>query len=261
MASAKADGSAHVIASDRARFSVTAARPPIRFRGRSFLAMVLAPVPPIDLWLAELDALKERAPAFFTVRAIILDVTGLRFDRSDLLDLCAALNQRSITILGIEGIGPTSLGPGFPPPLAGGKPVEDIVPPEPALPATAAAAPAPVPLPQAAPRHRSFVIDAPVRSGQVIQHLDGDVTVLGSVASGSEVIAGGSIHVYGSLRGRAIAGAVGDPNARILARKFEPELIAIDGLYKTADDLGGQLRGQAVQARLDGDSMILLPVD
>ncbi|BDL38535.1 hypothetical protein MSPGM_11250 [Methylorubrum sp. GM97] len=109
-------------------------RPPIRFRGRSFLAMVLAPVPPIDQWLAELDALKRRAPAFFSVRAIILDVTGLRFERSDLAHLCEELNQRSITILGIEGIGPTSLGPGFPPPLVGGKPVEDIAPPNPAPP-------------------------------------------------------------------------------------------------------------------------------
>ncbi|GJE71261.1 septum site-determining protein MinC [Methylorubrum podarium] len=243
-------------------------RPPIRFRGRSFLAMVLAPVPPIDEWLAELDALKQRAPAFFAVRAIILDVTGLRFERSDLAHLCEELNRRSITILGIEGIGPTSLGPGFPPPLVGGKPVEDIAPPEPgaATPAEAPTASAHMSAPAlvaspAPPRPRSFVLDAPVRSGQVIQHLDGDVTVLGSVASGAEVIAGGSIHVYGALRGRAIAGAVGDPGARILARKFEPELIAIDGLYKTADDLGGARWGQAVQARLEGDSIVLVPFD
>ncbi|MFD6319435.1 septum site-determining protein MinC [Methylorubrum thiocyanatum] len=246
-------------------------RPPIRFRGRSFLAMVLAPVPPVDQWLAELDALKQRAPAFFSVRAIILDVTGLRFERSDLAHLCEELNRRSITILGIEGIGPTSLGPGFPPPLVGGKPVEDIAPPEPgaaasapaeapAAEASAAAAPALV-APASPPRPRSFVLDAPVRSGQVIQHLDGDVTVLGSVASGAEVIAGGSIHVYGALRGRAIAGAVGDPAARILARKFEPELIAIDGLYKTADDLGGSRWGQSVQARLEGDAIVLVPLD
>ncbi len=119
------------------------ARPPIRFRGRSFLAMVLAPVPPIDQWLAELDALKQRAPAFFSVRAIILDVTGLSFDRSDLLDLCAELNKRSITILGIEGIGPTSLGPGFPPPLVGGKPIDDFSAPEPGAEWPAGAAPAP----------------------------------------------------------------------------------------------------------------------
>ncbi|WP_456015115.1 septum site-determining protein MinC [Methylorubrum populi] len=243
------------------------ARPPIRFRGRSFLAMVLAPVPPIDEWLAELDALKRRAPAFFSVRAIILDVTGLRFERSDLASLCEELNRRSITILGIEGIGPTSLGPGFPPPLVGGKPVEDIAPPEPgsapsaAAEAASAAPSAPTLVAPAAPRPRSFVLDAPVRSGQVIQHLEGDVTVLGSVASGAEVIAGGSIHVYGALRGRAIAGAVGDPGARILARKFEPELIAIDGLYKTADDLGSTRLGQAVQARLEGDAIVLLPLD
>ncbi|MFY9293938.1 MAG: septum site-determining protein MinC [Methylorubrum rhodinum] len=241
------------------------ARPPIRFRGRSFLAMVLAPVPPVDQWLAELDALKQRAPAFFAVRAIILDVTGLSFDRSDLLDLCAELNKRSITILGIEGIGPTSLGPGFPPPLVGGKPIDDFSAPEPGAEApaapSAAQAPAQAASMPAPPRPRSFVLDAPVRSGQVIQHLDGDVTVMGSVASGAEVIAGGSIHIYGALRGRAIAGAVGDSNARILARKFEPELIAIDGLYKTADDLGGTGRGQAVQARLDGDAIVVSALD
>lgn len=242
------------------------ARPPIRFRGRSFLAMVLAPVPPIDQWLAELDALKQRAPAFFSVRAIILDVTGLSFDRSDLLDLCAELNKRSITILGIEGIGPTSLGPGFPPPLVGGKPIDDFSAPEPGadIPAAGPAgaqAPVQAAAPPAPPGPRSFVLDAPVRSGQVIQHLDGDVTVMGSVASGAEVIAGGSIHIYGALRGRAIAGAVGDANARILCRKFEPELIAIDGLYKTADDLGATGRGQAVQARLDGDAIVVQALD
>lgn len=233
-------------------------RPPIRFRGRSFLAMVLAPVPPIAEWLAELDALKARAPAFLTVRTLILDVTGLRFDRSDLADLIGELNKRAITILGIEGIGPTSLGPGFPPPLTGGKPADDM-----AVPDAGAAPAAPVAAAAANPsaRARSLVLDAPVRSGQSIQHLDGDVTVMGSVASGAEVIAGGSIHVYGALRGRAIAGAVGDPGARILARKFEPELIAIDGLYKIADDLDGTRRGLAVQARLDGDTIVLSGLD
>lgn len=237
-------------------------RPPIRFRGRSFLAMVLAPVPPIAQWLDELDALKQRAPAFLTVRALILDVTGLSFDRSDLTELCAELAKRNITILGIEGIGPTALGPGFPPPLTGGKPADDVTVPEgnanvassaPAAPAPAAAKPT--------TRARSLVLDQPVRSGQVVQHLEGDVTVMGSVASGSEIIAGGSIHVYGALRGRAIAGAVGDANARIVARRFEPELIAIDGLYKTADDLGQKNWGQAVHARLVDDAIVVTALD
>lgn len=254
-------------------------RPPIRFRGRSFLALVLAPVPPIPDWLAELDALKQRAPAFFTLRAVILDVTGLAFERSDLVSLIADLNARSITILGIEGIGPTSLGPGFPPPLTGGRPAEDVSPPgaEEQAPArgtdaatdkvtdTAARSRAPICAEQPPPPARSLVLDAPVRSGQVIQHLEGDVTVMGSVASGAEVIAGGSIHVYGTLRGRAIAGAVGDPSARILCRRFEPELLAIDGLYKTADDLDHgperALRGGAVQVRLDADAIRVTPLD
>lgn len=78
---------------------------------------------------------------------------------------------------------------------------------------------------------------------------------MGSVASGAEVIAGGSIHIYGALRGRAIAGASGNPDARITCRKFEPELLAIDGLYRTADDLGPDRRGQPAQIRLEGDAI------
>lgn len=234
----------------------TESRPPIRFRGRSFLAMVLAPTPPVETWLAELDALKERAPGLFNVRALVLDVSGLAFERSELADLIARLGTRGITVLGIEGIGQTWLGPGFPPPLAGGKPAEEVA--QPVAETTALPA-APPPVTPA--RARSLVLDAPLRSGQVIQHLDGDVTVIGSVSSGAEIIAGGSIHVYGALRGRAIGGAVGDPDARILCRRFEPELIAIDGLYKTADDLGGAMAGRAVQARLEGDALVLAPLD
>jgi septum site-determining protein MinC len=64
----------------------------------------------------------------------------------------------------------------------------------------------------------------------------GDVTVIGSVASGAEVVAGGSIHIYGTLRGRAMACSTGNARARIFCRKIEAELLAIDGLYKTADD-------------------------
>ena len=105
------------------------------------------------------------------------------------------------------------------------------------------------------------LIEGSVRSGQSILHPEGDVTVLGSVASGSEIVAGGSIHIYGTLRGRAIAGCTGNGKARIFCRKFEAELIAIDGLYKTADDLGGKFLGQPVQVNLDGDSIILKTLD
>jgi septum site-determining protein MinC len=74
-------------------------------------------------------------------------------------------------------------------------------------------------------------------------------------------VAGGSIHIYGALRGRAIAGCTGNGRARIFCSKFEAELLAIDGLYKTADDLGTQFHGQRVQVGLDSDSIIVHTLD
>ncbi len=106
------------------------------------------------------------------------------------------------------------------------------------------------------PRPHSLLLDSPVRSGRYIEHLDGDVIVIGSVASGAEIVAGGSIHIYGTLRGRAIAGA-DDPRARIFCRKLEAELLAIDGLYMTADDMDARLRGRSVQVWLDGNSVMV----
>jgi septum site-determining protein MinC len=99
--------------------------------------------------------------------------------------------------------------------------------------------------------------DAPLRSGQTLAFLNGDITIVGSVASGAEVLAGGSIHVYGTLRGRAIAGAAGVSDARIFCRRLEAELLAIDGLYMTADAIPDTLRGRAAQARLRGEAIII----
>jgi septum site-determining protein MinC len=74
-------------------------------------------------------------------------------------------------------------------------------------------------------------------------------------------MAGGSIHVYGALRGRAIAGMLGNPQARIFCRRLEAELLAIDGLYRTAEDMDPTLRGRPVQAWLDRDSIVMAPLD
>ncbi|MBE7197303.1 MAG: septum site-determining protein MinC [Parafilimonas terrae] len=227
------------------------ARPPIRFRGRSFMATVLAPIPPVADWFADLDALCRRAPAFFAGRPTILDLTGLSLTREDLDELLAELRSRRIPVHGIEGAPPGMLGEGLPPSLSGGRPTGEV-----AMPDT----PAPEPPAKPAPS-RSLILDSPVRSGQTILHLDGDVIVLGAVASGSEVIAGGSIHVYGVLRGRAVAGASGDPTARIWCRRFEPELVAIDGLYRAADDLDASFHGQPVEVRLVEDALRLIPLD
>jgi septum site-determining protein MinC len=67
----------------------------------------------------------------------------------------------------------------------------------------------------------------------------------------------GSIHIYGALRGRAIAGSTGNAEARIFCNKLEAELIAIDGLYRTADEMDPQFRGRPVQAWLDGETMAM----
>ena len=101
----------------------------------------------------------------------------------------------------------------------------------------------------------ALLVNEPVRSGQSIIYPHGDVIVVGSVASGAEIIAGGSIHVYGCLRGRAFAGTNGNTNARIFCSKFDAEMMVIDGLYKTADDFDLALRGTSVQARLDRNVM------
>ena len=93
-----------------------------------------------------------------------------------------------------------------------------------------------------------------MRSGQSIIFPEGDVTVLGSVASGAEIVAGGSIHVYGTLRGRAMAGINGNSAARIYCQKIEAELLAIDGYYQTAEEFDAALRDRPAQAWLEGET-------
>ncbi|RWL47629.1 MAG: septum formation inhibitor MinC [Mesorhizobium sp.] len=124
---------------------------------------------------------------------------------------------------------------------------------EPAQAASAVAEPA-------QPSAGTLMIKAPIRSGQSVFHPHGDVIVLGSVASGSEIVAGGSIHVYGTLRGRAIAGSEGNVSARIFCRKNEAELLAVDGWYTTAEEMEGVSRGKAVQAFLDNDALCVVPL-
>jgi len=105
------------------------------------------------------------------------------------------------------------------------------------------------------------LLDSPVRSGQSIVFMEGDVTVLGSVGSGAEIVAGGSIHIYGTLRGRAMAGVNGNSNARIYCQKIEAELLAIDGYYQTADEIDVSLRNRPAQAWLEGDTMKITPLN
>jgi septum site-determining protein MinC len=137
---------------------------------------------------------------------------------------------------------------------------EEIVAPAPAPVAAPAPVPAPVPAPQpaaAAPAaFGSMIIDTPVRGGQRIYARGSDLIVMAAVNPGAEIIADGSIHVYAPLRGRALAGANGNTEARIFAMNMEPELISIAGIYRTFE--GGLPKEQAkrpAQIKLVGDKL------
>ena len=232
---------------------------PIRLKGRSFLALALTPELPFADWLRRLDDLAARSAGFFLRRPVVLDVEGLDIDRAELRELVDQLNARNVRVMGIEGARSSLLGPDMPPAMTDGRPAGDIEAPEgePAGPVESAK-PVESPAPVAAvpvPTTPSLVVSRPVRSGQSIFFPEGDVTIIGSVASGAEIVAGGSIHVYGPLRGRAMAGSTGNAAARIFCRKLEAELIAIDGFYKTADDMEPELRGKPGQVWLEGETI------
>jgi septum site-determining protein MinC len=122
---------------------------------------------------------------------------------------------------------------------------------------TSASAPTPEPATAsvAATSSASMIQTQPVRSGQQVYAQARDLTVCATVGNGAEVIADGSIHVYGSLRGRALAGARGDIQARIFCREFNAELVAIAGQYKVMESIPAELRGKPVQIWLENDKL------
>lgn len=99
--------------------------------------------------------------------------------------------------------------------------------------------------------------DGAVRSGQQIYARERDLIVTGAIANGAEVIADGNIHIYGGLRGRAMAGAQGDQKARIFVSDFRAELVAIAGHYRVFEQIPKDLEGQSVQCWLDGEKLMI----
>jgi septum site-determining protein MinC len=166
---------------------------------------------------------------------------------------------------------PVAAAPSTPPPAATPRPVAVAPPPpprapEPPPPAPAAAQPAPPPPPpapviQTRTAHGGpVVVTKPVRSGQVIYAQNNDLVVLAPVNPGAQVMADGHVHIYNTLRGRAIAGAQGLPGARIFVQKIEAELVAIADLYMTAEEIPGKLRGKPVQIYLEGRECRIAPL-
>lgn len=224
--------------------------PGIQVRGRSFMALVVTPEVPLATWFAELDAQLRGASGLFTDRPIVVDLSRAASEgREAVLILLDGLETRGLRIVGLEGAGPQLLAATHwerLPTQLHGREVAEVRP----L-ARGAAAPAP----------SSLLIDGPVRSGQSVVFEGGDVTVIGAVASGAEVIAGGSIHVYGALRGRAIAGVRLGEAARIFCGRMEAEMVGIERLYRTAEHWGPGLHGRPAQLRCDRGALRLTALD
>jgi len=111
-----------------------------------------------------------------------------------------------------------------------------------------------------APSIQSLTIDRPVRSGQQVYAANADMTVLSATSSGSELMADGSIHAYGPMRGRVLAGAQGNESARIFCKSLQAELIAIAGRYLLLDESDTELKGKPAMIRLEGEKLIIEPL-
>ena len=223
---------------------------------------------------AEMRERVERAPNLFARAAVVLDFGGL--------SKAPALDDARALVDGLRGAGVLPVALAY-----GTREVEALsqqlglpllakfraqyergdgnvaqASPEPAraaAPAPAQAAPAPAP--SLANVQPGLMQATPVRSGQQVYAENRDLTCLAAVGAGAEVIADGSIHIYGALRGRALAGAQGNESARIFCREFHAELVAVAGHYKVLEDISMELRGKPVQVWLEGGQLKLAALD
>lgn len=224
----------------------------------------------VDQLIREMRERVERAPKLFGRAAVIVDFGGLT--RLPDVDTARAL------IDGLRGAGvlPVALAYGTRetetlaehlglPLLAKFRAQYEPVGATPAP--TPPARPAPEPVAEKAPAAKAadsrpgLVQKTPVRSGQQLYAENRDLTVLSTVGAGAEVISDGSIHIYGALRGRALAGARGNADARIFCREFHAELVAVAGHYKVMEEVPKELRGKAVQIWLDQDQLKIAAQD
>jgi len=219
------------------------------------------------------QALKQQldeSPGFFDQDPVIIDVSFLNLEENDrtfdLSSLLPLLREQALWPLAIKG----AQGP-----LLQQAKAQGLVDASDArirrsvqLAAVVQEEPQPEPLnPPMAPSLAlgPLVIDKPLRSGQQVYAKGRDLIVLAIVNAGAEVIADGHIHIYAALRGKAIAGARGNSEARIFAQAMEPELISIAGIYRTSEnalpkDVWGQAAQVSLQSGPEGDKLLVSPL-
>ena len=211
-----------------------------------------------------LSAKVSQAPAFFEDAPVVIDLGEINSRPLDLPGLLKVLRSHGMVPAGIRGgsgrilseakdIGLARLTGGSGKTTAAESAAEPKAEP-------VAAEPIPEAAPVAPPGSGKLVT-APVRGGQQLYAQGGDLVLVAAVNQGAEVLADGHVHVYGPLRGRALAGARGDRNARIFTTCLEAELLSIAGTYRVIDDdLPDNLRGKPAQVYLEGDSLKIKPL-
>lgn len=244
-----------------------------KLRGGSFTLLVLQLIdlkdPDFFHWL--LDKISQ-APNFYRHAPVVLDLEGLADSGPfNFAELARRLRQHQLVPVGVQNgteeqnQGAINAGLSVFPMWRAAKPIEEPpapeeVPEKAEAPATEEAEPAEA---ESAPPAGtgSKVVHQPIRSGRQVYAQKGDLVVLATVSAGAELLADGHIHVYGTLRGRALAGVEGDTSARIFCRSLQAELVSIAGHWLVREDMDDHLIGRSVQIYLNGDLLVIEPTN
>ncbi len=228
----------------------------------------------LEALAGELERRFGATPDFFNNDPVVIDLAGVAGEASplDLAALVALLRRYKMQPVGVRGGSEAQMQAALAAGLGevpdeGVRSADVSVPPSQGAAASAglvvqeSAASRPAIDPGTAMAAPTLVIHKPLRSGQQVYARGGDLVVLAAVNFGAEVIADGHIHVYAPLRGKAIAGAKGQVDARIFSTCMEPELVAIAGTYRTTENpLPAEVQGKPAQIRLDGERLVFEPL-
>lgn len=230
----------------------------------------MLPMTVMELTSADPERIREQlagkmnqAPAFFQHTPVVLSVERLDEPHLSLERICAVCRTHKLLPVAVRGGSDPvrqsawALGLGWFPPLEASRP----------RPLESVAVDAELPqvdeedVTEMLPGGVGRIYRGTVRSGQQVSAPEGDLVVVGAVNAGAEVLAGGSVHVYGPLRGRALAGIHGNPLASIFCRELRAELLSVAGNYKRLDDIDPRLLNTPVQVRLADDQLSISPLD